>query len=287
MLRRASAATWLGGAACALLLAGCSDVLGIHDIAKPVDASAEGTATARDSGGHDATARDAPGSDAEGDVTEESEGGDSGACVEVPTTQPPATGGPACPSDTSTCYPHDLTAWSPTWSPPLDKQGACTAQQISDYYAACRGPNQTPATCRAFAQILDNVACLACMETPVTAAHYGVVITDMQANPLNLAGCIALAEPCNTPCAEALNGVLQCSVAACQASCQADPPSELQQCQQDSEQSCTTCQGFFTSAACIAQLTGAAHPAAALCGFSYAAGSLEEFTAVATMICGS
>jgi hypothetical protein len=291
MMRRRTAATRFGSAAGALLLAACSNVLGIHDITAPEDAGADGTESHPDSGApHDATGADALADSGRGDAVADAEvdGGDAGTCVVVTTTPPPTTGGGACPSDTGGCYPHDMSSWSPSWRPPFGaRQGACTDQQITGYYDACRGPNQTQALCTAFGQNLQNATCLACMETPVYAAHYGVVVLDMLTNWVNVAGCIALAEPCNTACAQAINAVAQCWTAACEPYCQQVPYAELQQCEQTSANACPTCEGFFVDAPCITQLMAAGHPAATLCGLTQPGGSLAEFSAIAKTICGT
>jgi hypothetical protein len=290
MMRRRSVATRLGSTAGAVLLAACSNVLGIHDLTPPEDAGSEGTESHHDAGPpNDATAADALSDGNRGDagVTDGagSDGGDGATCVVVATVPIPTSGGAACPSETGACYPHDLSSWSPSWNPPFGaKQGACTDQQITDYYDACRGPNWTQALCTAFGANVQNAACIACMETPVYAAHYGVVVLEMQTNWLNIAGCIALAEPCNLACAQAINGIAQCLTAACEPSCTS---AELQQCELDSAESCPTCEGFYVNTPCYAGLMSASHPANTLCGLSEQGGSLPAFTAVAKMICGT
>ncbi len=287
MRRPRSAATRFGCAAGAVLLAACSNVLGIHDINPPQDAGSDGAASDADSGEpREATTSDALGEGGRGDAGPEAEGGDAGTCVVVATTPPPTTGAAACPSDTGGCYPHDMSSWSPSWHPPFGaRQGACTDQQIADYYDACRGPTWTQAACTAFGQNLQNATCLTCMETPVYAAHYGVVVLEMQTNWVNVAGCIALVEPCNTACAQAIDAVAQCWTAACEPYCQQATNAELQQCEQSSVNSCATCEGFFVDAPCITQLMAADHPASTLCGLTQSGGA--EFSAIAKTICGT
>jgi hypothetical protein len=292
MMRRRSAATRLGSTAGAVLLAACSNVLGIHDITPQQDAGTDDAVDHVDAGlPHDATAPDAHDDGSRGDADAgvvdgaQSDGGDGATCVVVASEPIPTNGGAACPSETGGCYPHDLSSWSPSWNPPFGaKQGACTDQQITDYYDACRGSNETQALCTAFGQNVQNATCIACMETPVYAAHYGVVVLDMQTNWLNIAGCIALVEPCNLACAQAINGIAQCLTAACEPSCTS---AELQQCELDSAESCPTCEGFYVNTPCYTELQTAGHPASTLCGLSQQGGSLPAFTAVAKMICGT
>src|ERR1700691_336834 len=82
---------------------GCDDVLGIHVLDAPDDGGSEGPSSdgrADGSSGHDAADH-------------------AGQCTTVSVTQLPAHGGAACVSDSSACYPHDASGWSPQWQPPV------------------------------------------------------------------------------------------------------------------------------------------------------------------------
>jgi hypothetical protein len=271
------------------LLLACSAVLGIHDIQPPVDAGTGADGASDESQPGDGATPDGPVDSGQAD-TSRHDGGDAGdgaACVAV-TTQPfPRAGGPGCPTEASACYPHDLTTWMPQWSRPLGaKQGACSSQQIDDYFADCRGPSWSQSLCSGFGADPGNSTCIACMETTVGAGHWGAVVIDGQQNWINVPGCIWLAEPCNEPCAEAMTAQVQCYTDACGPACVGQPYTTINACEQDSVNACTTCSAFLPGAGCFAQITGTAHPAYALCGMNVP-GTQAEFTAVATMICGS
>jgi hypothetical protein len=271
------------------LLLACSAVLGIHDIQPPVEAGAglDGASDAPQLA--DGPAPDGPGDAGQAD-TSRPDGGDAGdgaSCVAV-TTQPfPRVGGPGCPTEASSCYPHDLTSWTPQWSAPRGpKEGACSGQQIDDYYAACRGPSWSQPLCSGFGAAPQNSTCMACMETVVGAGRWGAVIIDGQQNWINVPGCIVLAEPCNQPCAEAMTAEVQCYTDACGPACVGQSYPTVNACETDSVNACTTCSAFPSGANCFLQLTGTAHPAYTLCGIDQP-GTQGEFTAIASMICGS
>jgi hypothetical protein len=263
----------------ALLLA-CSAVLGIHDIAPPDEAGARQDAS---------TPGDGPAEVGTADGASTSDGGDAGdgAACAVQTPKLPEGGGPACPAEASSCFPQNMTSWMPRWSMPFGpRSGACSAQQIADYYADCRGPNETQSLCTGFGADMQNARCIACMETTVGDGTWGVVIIDAPQTWINVPGCIVLAEPCNLACAEAMTAQTDCYVTACGAACTGSSSQATFQCEQDAVTACTTCSQFLQGAGCFTQITGPTHPAYALCDMSQP-GTPAQFTAVATMICGS
>jgi hypothetical protein len=159
----------------------------------------------------------------------------SGSTVDAPSTfvdpapdagPPPSSDGPtlaqnlpdAGPSDAS-CPPTTVPAsFTPTWRPPnAQHSGACSAQQMSDFYDACLTPPVDPATCAAYTQ--KNGTCAACLATDDTATSLGPVIWHQQRTffTINVAGCIAneQADTSKTSCGAAYQGLLECKEVAC------------------------------------------------------------------------
>jgi hypothetical protein len=124
------------------------------------------------------------------------------------------------------------------------------------------------------------------METTVGAGMWGPIVIDAPQTWINVPGCIVLAEPCNLPCAEAMTAVSDCYVTACGAACVGSSSQATFQCEQDAVSACTTCSRFLQGSECFTQITGSKHPAYTQCGMNQP-GTQAQFTAVATMICGS
>jgi hypothetical protein len=210
-----------------------------------------------------------------------------GKCTPVSVTPPPSHGGAACQQGPSpTCWPHDVSRFTSSWVPPLGAHlGQCTATQISGFYFACLAPGSTTAGCDAWQTNAANTTCLGCLYTGSSAAAYGVLIGYSLGSlvfvEVNQAGCIALAEPCNLPCAQAMQAETECSNAACSSYCAT--LSSYDTCATESD-SCG-CSGYATSAACQTQITGTQHPAESTCdlnGVSFQA----IYNATATFMCG-
>jgi hypothetical protein len=197
---------------------------------------------------------------------------------------PPAHGGAACPQgDSATCWPHDETAFSPAWVPPVGAHlGRCTTTQVSDFYTACLDTASTPTTCNAWAQNAANTTCFGCLYTDRTATSYGALIGYSQATYLNVAGCVALVEPCNQPCAQTLSDLNACEDGACGSTFCADTTS-YNACAMQAD-SCTSCSGYANSTNCFSLITGAQHPAEAACALN-ATTFQALYSAVATFMC--
>jgi hypothetical protein len=246
---------------------GCNAIVGVGDYVV-VDAGA---------GGVDASVTDSP--------------AEAAVCTKVTMTPLPSQGGAGCmqDSDGSTCWPHDTTSFAATWVQPLGPHlGACTATQISDYFTACQAMGSTTQTCQAWTQIPANATCFGCLETPSTSSAYGAIIVypNVNLDEVNIAGCIALAEPCNQPCAAAMLAQLQCENAACTSPFCGDFAS-YQSCSTAAD-TCADCTGFVASSDCQSQFVGTAsqHPAVQVCNLT--ANDFQGFfTAVAAYICGN
>jgi hypothetical protein len=207
------------------------------------------------------------------------------ACSAVALTPPPPPhGGAACPG-IGTCWPHDETAFTPTWVPPLGAHlGRCTPTQVSDFYTACLDPTATATTCSAWAQNAANTTCFGCLYTDSTATAYGALVGYSQAAFLNIPGCVALVEPCNQPCASTLSDLHACEDAACGSTLCADSTS-YNTCANQAD-SCTSCSGYANSTSCFSLITGAQHPAEAACNLN-ATTFQPAYISVATLMCGS
>jgi hypothetical protein len=266
----------------ALTVAVAAVLLRCNGLADIEPATVGTDATPADDADSDASGEDGAGG---GDATGQ-EGGDAFACVKLSTTALPPSGGAACPADTSGCYPHATTTWSSTWVAPIGpKLGVCSAQQITGYYDACRGPGETPQTCKTFADA--NASCVTCMESFVGAPQYGVVVVNPDGVPawLNYAGCLALVEPCNLPCAQLLEAALGCSASACSSYCAEG--SATTQCETDAV-SCTACESLVDGLTCYTQVVGPTHPAYQTCGIDTEQSDPKaSFTTLAQFLCGS
>jgi hypothetical protein len=273
---------------CALLsvtlLQACFPSFDVVSEAGAMDAPKDGSQEASGTGGKDATA----------DRAAMESGADAAKCVPVTVAALPAHGGPACPIDGSTCYPGDVTKFSPEWVPPLNgtpRANACTNAEIANFWASCLGPGDTVSACNSF-QSADST-CFHCLVTQSTAPEYGPIIYYGGAFPLeviNVAGCIALAEPCNLPCAEAALAYLACNLDACNPGagpCNGASNAEVLSCIPEAE-TCG-CVGYSIPDNCYMGLVDdpAAHPAVALCNLADA-GAFDEanYTAIATFMCG-
>jgi hypothetical protein len=187
-----------------------------------------------------------------------------------------------------------VTAFSPQWVPPVAAApyaGQCTKAQIADAYANCFATGATIAGCMQWEGA--NLDCLHCMVTDSTATRYGPVLFYLNGGltVLNIADCIALAEPCNQPCAEAILADTECDFASCDGAsspCTGSPNSDIVSCIGEADSTCG-CTGYHASYGCYSELLvhPASHPAVQLCALD-APGSFAEpsFTAVVTFMCG-
>jgi hypothetical protein len=206
-------------------------------------------------------------------------------CTAVSAGAIPTSGGASCQQGTSpTCWPQDETLFSPTWVPALGAHlNKCTPTQVSSFYTACLDTTSTATTCNAWTQSAANTTCFGCLYTDSTAASYGALVAYSQALIVNQAGCIALAEPCNAQCAQAISAVTACEDDACGSILCPDYAS-YSTCASEAD-SCTACSGFATAANCVSMITGAGHPAAAACNLA-ATTAQAAYTSVATFMCG-
>jgi len=220
---------------------------------------------------------------------------DGSRCVPIKLAPEPAHGGAACPMDGSLCSPGDVTAFSPTWVPPSVKApyaSMCTSQEIANAYAACFAPTATLASCNAYQAA--STTCFQCILTESTAPGYGPIIYFKDGpggvTVSNVAACVALSEPCNLPCAEAILADTQCEIASClEGSCATAHSADVVACA-DEANLCSACSGYFTAQKCYQKLLAdpASHPSAVLCDLSSPSGGIfaSNFTALSAYMCG-
>ena len=155
----------------------------------------------------------------------------------------------------------------------------------------CVEPPRPSAGCRDWES--SNLTCFACLMTSSTAPRYGALINfpgPMPYSLVNFPGCIALAEPCNLPCAEAALADMECDLVACDLAsgpCAGASSAIRQSCIDASDTSCG-CAGYHASQNCYQTLLvdPSSHPAVSLCGLADLADFGANFTAVATFMCG-
>jgi len=135
--------------------------------------------------------------------------------------------------------------FTPMWHPPVGPYaGACMPMQLDSLVADCLSTNATQASCTNWTQA--NQGCFACVVTPLSAQKWGPILytqspaTGGEADYANLAGCVALADPMLTNCAQALEAAFTCEVAACIANCPIprDPASPDRKAALDALQTC-------------------------------------------------
>ena len=265
-------------------------MLGIHDIVPPVEGGPAADAGA-DHELADATehADATDGSQADGGADAHAQIDAQNQCIPVATPQSPLEGGVACAAEAGagTCYPHDLSSWSPTWAPPVGAgsrgaAGLCSATQISDFYAECLGTSSTMAGCNTW--IAANATCHGCLFTGLGASQYGAIIGGALTDYLNVGGCIAALEPCNTACGQAFDALFQCDLVSCDAYCSTQASGIA--CANGAS-NCSACEGFAAAALCIEQITGPKHPAYTPCLANVNGAYAAAYSSIALALCGN
>jgi hypothetical protein len=149
----------------------------------------------------------------------------------------------------STCKPGDISTFKPEWIPPNPvNPTACSAQEITDYYAKCYdSTTSTTQACTAFQNAAKN--CVKCMVTLSTATKWGALISTDGVITANIGGCIALKDGDVTAngCGAKYQATYQCGLAACEANCPVtsdDPKSfpAYQKCLSDAKK--TVCKTY-------------------------------------------
>jgi hypothetical protein len=159
---------------------------------------------------------------------------------------------------------------------------------MSEFYTNCLDNAAAPGACTTWEQqSAANASCGACLVTSELMPIYGPLVQRaIGVVEINVAGCIALLEPCNVECAKAYQSHAECQTLAC-GSCTVTDATNLIQYQQ-----CTTksdlcgCQPYEISAACSGQLTGTSH-ASEICITGGGAATFQQYyLTVAPIFCG-
>jgi hypothetical protein len=178
----------------------------------------------------------------------------------------------------SSCHPSDvLTFVQGSYQPAAPPSGACLGADGGElwegFYDACLGPGpgKSDANCNAYKQTLSNAACAACVLTSYTADPLGPIVSFGEFVGGNVAGCIEATTPADAApparssrlsCAKAVQALIDCENAACQANCPVTDPQSLtdrQNCASEADQ--MGCQLFFGMAkACAETDAGVAGP---------------------------
>jgi hypothetical protein len=162
--------------------------------------------------------------------------------------------------DANACSPGAVQTFHPTAYIPALRKSSCVGVDpavnlIDQFYTLCLGTGRDAAKCALFQSA--NSECYDCLLTPSGSASYGPVIRYSGFVEANIAGCIELASRGALGCAESVQALEQCDLAACEANCPVtDPPSlaAFEGCATDSEM--TVCKPYAGPASCLMSDSG-------------------------------
>jgi hypothetical protein len=195
----------------------------------------------------------------------------------------------------SSCHPSDvLTFVQGSYQPAAPPSGACLGADggglWEDFYDACLGPGKSDTKCNAYKQTPSNAACAACVLTSYTADQLGPIVSFGEFVGGNVAGCIEATTPADAApparssrlsCAKAVQALIDCQSAACQANCPVTDPQSLldrQNCAQEAD--LMGCQLFFGMAKACTE------PDAGLAGPCMNSGFKAFYDVVVPLFCG-
>jgi hypothetical protein len=187
------------------------------------------------------------------------------------------------------CDPASTASFVPDWqTPEAWNQGACTAAQISGFYAACLNPPITATACQAFVQ--SSGSCSSCLQSQETDATSSAIVWHEQMKywTVNVAGCIAdaLDDPGGTGCGAAYGAAIACRQDSCNACWEAQGTTATFQDFSDCETlaGSTTCQ---TYAEAVPDKCGdISKTAASVCMPSSSATAQQAYMQIAPLFCG-
>jgi hypothetical protein len=157
--------------------------------------------------------------------------------------------------DANACSPGAVQTFQPTAYIPAVPRDACSGIDLDEFYAVCLGPSRDAGKCAYFQTWHRD--CYDCLLTPAGSASYGPVIRYSGFVEANIAGCIELASHGALSCAESVQALQQCDLAACQANCPVSDRSSLtafEGCATEAEM--TVCKPYAAQASCIAEDSG-------------------------------
>ncbi len=127
------------------------------------------------------------------------------------------------------CAPGDVSSFTaPAYKPAKRVAGACTMQQISDFYTKCDdNATATSAMCNAF--VASAGACAACIEGKVSDATWAATVVRTGYVEVNVAGCMELlGGTAGADCANKAQASGACNDAACAPTCPVKDDASLQ-----------------------------------------------------------
>jgi hypothetical protein len=197
-----------------------------------------------------------------------------------PVDQDGGLGGGLPDASSGTCpAPADVSAWvPPALKPVKTSPGACSAQDISDFDAACLNANGSVTACTAFTTA--HPACRMCLVSTSTDASWGPVVQYSGIESLNVAGCLSLVDAANAACARSVQNLTLCVHAACDPACPVtDNASYMLWRTCSTAAQANACSTYRQAATCSTMASGRA----ACAGASFEA----EFLAIAPLFCGN
>ncbi len=140
---------------------------------------------------------------------------------------------------------------------------ACSSTQLTTFVSSCVTTNASPDACNNFQTNASNKGCMGCLfpGTPGSSTeNTGGMLVDSTGTiivAVNTPGCIALADPANgAACANALEPLFQCEVAACgSADCRTAMPSVYQSCETTSEKGACATYDMASQTSCTSEYT--------------------------------
>ena len=177
------------------------------------------------------------------------------------------------------CAPSSAAGWSPVWVPPTGaSQGACTASDLANLYAACFGATASSDTCSSYQS--SSPTCASCVLSASRDPTWGPIVVFNNTTTINQPGCIALVDPAAGACAESAQAQAECEHALCDSNCPVSDSTSLAAWQQ-----CTAQAGAGACSAYDSTCLNAAEDAGgSACG---GADFATTFKNVATVFCGS
>jgi hypothetical protein len=243
-------------------------------------------------GGDATVSRDSGGGDTGVDVGVPQDTGttaEGGVCVVVPVTTDTSGEGTCTFASGGMCGPTNVSSFTPKAHPPsvaAPYKGSCTAAQIDTVYQDCFVSGTGCAS---------TLPCYSCIFSSIGASTWGpaVVIPNTTAQDslveMNVGGCLELLEPCNAPCAYAVENQSACEFASCGTSCAISSNSMTITDYDNCAQSIDTCapDGCATysvgSSSCTGLVSGSNHPGS-ICN---TADFQTQFEAISAVFCGN
>jgi hypothetical protein len=138
-----------------------------------------------------------------------------------PAPTPFDAGGGGASDSAVQCQPGEVSSFAPEWRPPAGVlAGACSAAQLDMAADACFGAKATVEACDAWRASGSADGCLACLLSPAASRVWAPIITTLgNVELFNVGGCIVLADPTQLGCAQAVQAVFECDMAACFSLC--------------------------------------------------------------------